>query len=554
MSNLIDQASKGDLKAVRDLIDTGVNVDVQDKQGRSALMLSSKNGYLEIVKILVNVGAALNLQGNEMSYGGNTALMYACRNGHLEIVKTLTGSGAALNLQGSEWGRQGYTALMYASCMSGRQKIVKTLTDAGADVNIKGEYERTALILASEKGYPEIVKVLVDTEADLNIRNTFGQTALMRASREGHLEIVKTLIQAGADLNLRGQAQGTIEEGWTALIHASRVGHLEVVKCLVDAGADLSLKTGGGWTALMHASDRGHNEVVTVLQVAESVRTHDLDALIRACEKGYLKTVKAFVDAGADVNVKNKYRQAALMLASRKGYLEIVKTLIQAGADLNLQGQSQWTALIHASRAGHLEVVKCLVDAGADLNLKTERGWTALMYASDQGHNEVVTVLQAAESGKPHDSDPSNRRSLMMFTSLFTALGYLSKVDGKTSQKEINFTANLMNEMHLDAEHRRQAEDLFRMGKQAPDIALSTLLGNLKNEYKNDSESLHHLMKTLMQLVYLDNVTSKQKQLAVQGVATQLGIAKPILDSIESSLLPKPEEDDQPPGKKRGWP
>ena len=99
MSVLIDQALKGNLKAVRELIDTEANVDVQDKQRRTALMLASKNGHLDIVKTLVNAGAALNLQGNEGGYGGNTALMYACRHGHLEVVKILVNAGTNLNLQ-----------------------------------------------------------------------------------------------------------------------------------------------------------------------------------------------------------------------------------------------------------------------------------------------------------------------------------------------------------------------------------------------------------------------------------------------------------------------
>jgi len=79
MSDLIDQASRDNLKAVRDLIGTGANVDAQDEKKRTALMLASKKGYLEIVKNLVTAGAALNLQGNEMFYRENTALIYACK-------------------------------------------------------------------------------------------------------------------------------------------------------------------------------------------------------------------------------------------------------------------------------------------------------------------------------------------------------------------------------------------------------------------------------------------------------------------------------------------
>jgi len=412
---LIDQASRGNLKSVRDLIDAGVNVDAQDEQKRTALMLASKNGHLDIVKTLVNAGAALNLQGNEGGYGGNTALMYACRHSHLEVVKILISAGANLNLQGDQWDCKGYTALIYAT-YDGCQKIVKALVDAGANVNIKDElHKRTALIISSEKSHLEIVKILIHAGADLNVQNIYGKTALIHVSRKGHLEVVKTLIQAGANVNLQGQAEYTSEKGWTALIHASRVGHLEVVKSLIDAEADLHLKTAGGWTALMHASD--------------------------------------------------------------------------------------------------------------------------------QGHKEVVKVLQAAASRKTRSSDPGDRKSSVMLNSLFAVLGYLAKVDGKVTQEEISFVTNLMNEMQLDAEQRRQAEELFRMGKQTPAIALPMLLSGLKNEYKNDSKLLEKSMEALMQLVYLKRGISEQERLAIKEIATQLKISKSVLDDIEASLLSKSKDD-----------
>ena len=339
----------------------------------------------------------------------------------------------------------------------------------------------------------------------------------MLASKKGYLEIVKNLVTAGAALNLQGNEMFYREN--TALMYACKNGYLEIVKILINSGANLNLQ-GSEWA----------RERYTALIYVSSVTT---------IRNRHLEIVKILVDAGADVNVQYQRGKTALIHASREGNLETVKTLIEAGANLNLQGQAEWTtaegwtALIHAARVGHLDVVKSLIDAGADPHLKTEGGWTALMHASDQRHNEVVEFLR---------SDPSYRRSSVMFTSLFTALGYLAKMDGKTSQEEISFAANLMNEIKLDAEQRRQAEDLFHMGKQAPAIALITLLGNLKNEYKDDPESLHKLMKTLMQIVYLDHVISEQERIAIEEIATHLEISKSVLDTIEASLLSKSKD------------
>lgn len=151
-------------------------------------------------------------------------------------------------------------------------------------------------------------------------------------------------------------------------------------------------------------------------------------------------------------------------------------------------------------------------------------------------------MLEDAASKKARGSDPSDPKSPVIFTSLFTALGYLSKVDGKVSQEEISFVTNGINEMQLDAEQRRQAEELFRMGKQAPAIALMTLLSNLKNEYENDYESLQEFMKILIQLIYADHVISEQERLAIKEIATQLEIEQSVLNTIEDSLFSKSKD------------
>jgi len=47
---------------------------------------------------------------------------------------------------------------------------------------------------------------------------------------------------------------------------------------------------------------------------------------------GQTETVKALIDAGADVNLKGKDDRTAMMAAVRKGHTEIVDVLKRAGA------------------------------------------------------------------------------------------------------------------------------------------------------------------------------------------------------------------------------
>jgi len=85
-------------------------------------------------------------------------------------------------------------------------------------------------------------------------------------------------------------------------------------------------------------------------------------------------------------------------------------------------------------------------------------------------------------------------------------------------------------------EQRQQAKDLFRMGKQIPDIGLTALLSNLKNECNNNSKILNTLITILMQLAHLDGIISQRSRLAIEKISAQLGINKATLDEIESKL------------------
>jgi uncharacterized protein len=54
-----------------------------------------------------------------------------------------------------------------------------------------------------------------------------------------------------------------------------------------------------------------------------------------AAEQGDIKAVKQHLDAGTDVNAKDKYGRTPLDEAARKGHKEIAKLLIAEGADVN---------------------------------------------------------------------------------------------------------------------------------------------------------------------------------------------------------------------------
>ena len=73
-------------------------------------------------------------------------------------------------------------------------------------------------------------------------------------------------------------------------------------------------------------------------------------------EEGNLKQVKRHLQKSLkDLDVRNKSGKTALNLASDKGHLLVVKALVEAGANLDLKDESGWTALMWAARHKRLE-------------------------------------------------------------------------------------------------------------------------------------------------------------------------------------------------------
>ncbi len=137
------------------------------------------------------------------------------------------------------------------------------------------------------------------------------------------------------------------------------------------------------------------NGLTAAEQSSNSTVTIKLKVLSESMDADDITKVRKLIEAGADVNVINKYGKTPLLMASRNGHTEVVKLLLQAKADVNAKDRIGSTALRNASNSGHLDIVQVLLEKGADVNAKDKKGSTALIDASNQGHNDIVEALLA---------------------------------------------------------------------------------------------------------------------------------------------------------------
>jgi ankyrin repeat protein len=120
-----------------------------------------------------------------------------------------------------------------------------------------------------------------------------------------------------------------------------------------------------------------------------------------AVTRGDLETVRATIEAGVDVDSRDRYGQTALMLAAHEGHDAVVEMLIARGAALDVTAKWGLSALMLAIVAGHQGVARRLARAGADLTLTGTGGTpgfggkTAHDLARDRGMDALASELRA---------------------------------------------------------------------------------------------------------------------------------------------------------------
>lgn len=190
-NSLLEAAKNGDLGSFRDLLKQGANTWAWDDSYRRPVHLAVEYGHMEILQYLVSIRSDLNLQDKN----GWTALHYAAREGNLKALKYLAESGADIEARDI----LNETPLFIAS-YKGKFDIVQYLVDKGASVYNRDIQGNTLLHQAAYKGNNKIVDYFWTRHMDINSTNFCGWTPLHRAVYGGRTETVRLLITLGAFL------------------------------------------------------------------------------------------------------------------------------------------------------------------------------------------------------------------------------------------------------------------------------------------------------------------------------------------------------------------
>ena len=154
--------------------------------------------------------------------------------------------------------------------------------------------------------------------------------------------------------------------------------------------------------SFLQAVDEGNVEIVDLF-VRANFNIHSEDdkgtpALIIALKKGYTIIGRILINAGADINAKDRIGMTPLLLTCGKfssGNKEIAEMLINKGANINARDLVGFTPLLLSVTGGVSGIAELLIEKGADLYAATKTGKTALSLAEMTGNMKIAELIRS---------------------------------------------------------------------------------------------------------------------------------------------------------------
>ena len=156
------------------------------------LITASSRGDIDAVKLLLSEGIDVNLRNNN----GVTALYAAAVEGHTDLLHHLLDNHADINSQTI----RGHTPLII-SAYNGQIDVVRALLERDANVNTLSYNGNTVLHACAIQGQVDCLREVLnkyDDEAFINIKNNSGSSAMYMAAYGGYIDCQRLLLNKGA--------------------------------------------------------------------------------------------------------------------------------------------------------------------------------------------------------------------------------------------------------------------------------------------------------------------------------------------------------------------
>ncbi|OBT51771.1 hypothetical protein VE04_08327 [Pseudogymnoascus sp. 24MN13] len=256
-------------------------VHTKDEHGFTPLTIALHSGHSEVVSILLDAGATLDIK----SELGGRILMFAAQSsdGDGKIISDVLDRAMGTRSNTSDaphcltdqlillrlWlitrDYNGRTPL-HRAVVRGSVSMVRFLLNHGAYVEALDQGFYTPWILAAGTHCDEVSKILIEHGADVNKAGVDGVHMLYKAAAGGSVDDVKFLLNHNVNPSI------LTKYGWAPLHWAASNGHQECVCMLVAAKADVNPVSDQFTTPLDMAIKQGNKKIEQFL-LAQGAKT-----------------------------------------------------------------------------------------------------------------------------------------------------------------------------------------------------------------------------------------------------------------------------------------
>jgi len=409
---------KGRTEIIQFLITSGAELNVRDDVGNTPLIAAVTKSDYRTASLLLKNSADANVK----TANGKSVLLISYEKNRSDIFDILQGAGAL----SSEKFESGNT-LLHMSALANRLSFINSLVKNKADLNALNNESKTAVMLASEKGYSNAVKALISGGADVKIKDKTGETALYKCIKtggEGGYWCAEYLVKGGAEINDRTGSG-------TPLLHeAAALEKFNIVNLFLKNGGDPNILNPKNETLIMVLSKTQYSGVKDKPKSTQAAKLiteltskgsdpnipdkYGRSPLDISCRIKNMIIVEALLKGGADVNGKDGSGNTSLKKTTmdyigdykisekeKKSTIELIDLLIKNGADINMKDKFGRTALCHIVKEANqknyqkvADLVPVLTARGASIEMKDNEGKNASDYAAESGINEIKELVR----------------------------------------------------------------------------------------------------------------------------------------------------------------
>ncbi len=388
-------AARGNhIGTVKRLIELGADLSHQNDKGSTPLYWACRYGFEELVEVLIKEGHANIHQQRKLGLFSPIVLTAAL--GYTNIVKILLENGANVNLQV----QNGYTPLHHAA-ENGHVDTIEMLLEHGADIHQETDFGDDALLLAAASHEIEALEVLAASGADIENINKDGKSAWHYAIDAPNQELLEVVVKWYMKRKRLSQRKLILSEGKTPLHIAAMREDEQKLQCLLDMGADSEVLDEAGNTFFHLAARENSVQVVSKFIDKVNINAENLEgdtALHMAARNGHLEIARILMRK-IKMDIANNDGETALHVAckSHMASVELVDHLVDTVVKahhwslVDFTDRSGNTALHVAARSGRAEIIPCL----HLLNPKVanHNGDSPLHLATKGGHVDVINSM-----------------------------------------------------------------------------------------------------------------------------------------------------------------